>query len=153
MLQLLSVWHYLYTPRTPFKVICHHYTFTSHSAITRADIRMDEFSKCSTRIVFLKEIRDWICLTDLKLPPLVCSFPFFGHCLYSEGADLLQEIYKAVRGKMFTFLSKLLFENFQQWLLQSDLFACLSCAQFHGLGQAMCTFPTQVWKRMAVGDG
>lgn len=75
-----------------------------------------------------------------QLPPLVWAFPFFGHCLYSEVADLLQETSKAFSGKMFTFPSKLLFENFQQWLLQSDLFACLSCSQFHGLGQAICTF-------------
>lgn len=76
-----------------------------------------------------------------QLPPLVWAFPFLGHCLYSGGADLLQETSKAVSGKMFTFLSKLLFENFQQWLLHSDLFACLSSAQVHGLGQVICTFP------------
>lgn len=76
-----------------------------------------------------------------QLPPLMWAIPFFGHCLYSGGADLLQETSKAASGEMFTFLSKLLFENFQQWLLQSDLFACLSSAQFHGLGQALCTFP------------
>lgn len=87
-----------------------------------------------------------------QLPPPVWAFPLFGHCLYSGGADLLQETSKALTGKIFTFLSKILFEDFQQWLLQSELFACLSCAQFHGLGQAICTFPMQVWKRMAVGD-
>lgn len=109
MLQLLSVWSYLCWPRTPFKVICHHYTFTSHSAITRADIRMDEFNKCSTRTMFLKEIRDWICL----------SCPHWGDHFHSLDtvAILKVQIYckkhlKQSVEKKLTFLSKLLLRIF-----------------------------------------
>ena len=76
-------------------------------------IRMDEFVKCSARIMLLKEIK----VKRLYLPqlhPLVSAFPFFGHCPSSGGAYILQEKSRAVSGKTFTFLSKLLFEDLQQ---------------------------------------
>lgn len=39
------------------------------------------------------------------------------------------------------FLSTLLSENLQHLLLETNLFACHSCAHFYGLGQAMHSFP------------
>lgn len=120
MLHLLNVWSYLYRPGTPFKVICHHYAFTSHSAITRADTRMDEFSKCSTRTVFL-EVRGWICFSCLHW----CEHFHSLDTAYSGGADLLQETSKAVSGKMFTFLSKLLFWEFSA-VITAVRFVCMS---------------------------
>lgn len=101
---------YLYRPRIPFKVICHHYAIRLHSAIVKIDIRMDEFGKCSATITLLKEIKE----KRLYLPwlhPLVSAFPFFGHCPSSGGAYILQEKSRTVSGKTSTFLSKLLIEN------------------------------------------
>lgn len=87
-----------------------------------------------------------------QLPPLVGAFPFFRHCLYSGGADLLQETSKAVRGKMFTFLSKLLFENFQQWLPHSDLFAMPALLNSMVLAKSYALFPCRYGRGTAGGD-
>lgn len=140
----------LYRPRILFKVICHHYTFRLHSAIMRIDIRIHEFGKCSTRTMLIKEIKE----KRLYLPqlhPLVSAFPFFGHCLSSGGVCIWQEYICVCTEQrvenMFLFLSKLLSHNFQQWLLETNLFACHNCAPFHGLGQAMCSLPPCRYRR------
>lgn len=135
---------YLYRPRIPFKVICHHYAIRLHSAIVRMDIRMDEFGKCSVRITLPKEIKKKKVYLP-QLHPLVSTFPFFGPCPSSRGLYILQEKSRAVSGKSFTFLSKLLFQNLQQWLLGTDLFARHICVQF--LDQAMHSFPPCRYRR------
>lgn len=87
-----------------------------------------------------------------QLPPLGWSFPFFGHCLYSEGADLLQETSKAVSGKKAHFSKQAFVWEFSV-VITAVRFVCKSqLCSFHGLGQTICTFPMWVWKRMAVGD-
>lgn len=102
---------YLYRPRIPFKVICHHYAIRLHSAVVKIDIRMDEFRKCSARRTLIKETKE----KRLYLPqlhPLVSAF--FGYCPSSRSVHILREKSRAVSGKTFTFLSKLLFEDLQQ---------------------------------------
>lgn len=144
----------LYRPRIPFQVflVCHHYTFTLCSAVIRIRIRMDEFSKCSARIVLLKEIREETLFVSTA--PIGVSISILRRLPWSWRVKgwvyILQERPTAASGKMFTFLSRFFVWGFSAVII-GDKYICMS-----QLYSVLCTGPSLallmlVQKRMAVG--
>ena len=142
---------YLYRPRASFKVMCRHYAIRSHSAMMRIGIRMDEFGKCRARITLPKEIKVKRPYLP-QLHPLVSAFPLFGRCPSSGGACILQEKSRAVSGKTFTFLSKLLFWGFAA-VITGDKFVRMPqlCWILWTRPSRGLLSPMEVQKRTAVG--
>lgn len=142
---------YLYRPRISFQVIYHHYTFRLCSAVMRIGIRMNEFGKCSARIVLLKEIREETLFASTA--PIGVSISILWRLPWSWRVRgwvyILQERPRAVSGKTFTFLSKFFVWGFSAVII-GDKYICMS-----QLYSVLCTGPSLallmlVQKRMAV---